>query len=198
MWVDYESSANWSTLLFTLPASNFVVTDGQKGMRLAIKSSWPSTIIQRCLFHVWPNIRTKLTLNPRSQAGIELLMLFKTIWEIKIYDQSLNWIKQFQILSLRHGDFIRERTVVDKPEPGQRRWWYTHIGVRSAYRQLAKLIKDDQLFVYSADGDVPRTTNYLEGGINAPIRQPIRQHKGLRLNKQIALVNYYLYSRTEV
>jgi hypothetical protein len=174
-----------------------VITDGQKGMKLAIRSIWSSTIIQRCLFHVWLNIKSKLTLNPRSMAGIELLALFRTIWGINSLDQASVWVEEFESLSLKYSSFLKERTIAYSPQPGQRKWWYTHGNVRSAYRQILKLIKDEQLFRYLERKDMPRTTNHLEGGINAPIRQLLRLHKGLDFNRQKVLVNNYLYSRTE-
>jgi hypothetical protein len=196
-WVEYESSLVWSRLLSTLPPPSYVITDGQKGMQLAIRSIWPLTIIQRCLFHVWLNLKAKLTLNPRSEAGIDLLYLFKGVWDIRSLDQASEWIEQFQSLNLEYASFLGERTIAHNPQPGQRKWWYTHSGVRSGYRQILKLIKDEQLFRYLEQEDIPRTTNYLEGGINAPIRQLLRLHKGLDFNRQRVLVDNYLYSRTE-
>ena len=196
-WVSHESSLGWRNLLDTLPTPAYVITDGQKGMQLAIRSIWSSTIIQRCLFHVWLNIKSKLTLNPRSMAGIELLSLFRVIWDVKSMGKGSEWIERFQLLNLNHASFLKERTIAHSPQLGQRKWWYTHGNVRSAYRQILKLIKDEQLFRYLEMKDMPRTTNHLEGGINAPIRQLLRLHKGLDFNRQEVLVNNYLYSRTE-
>ena len=174
LWVFYESSYTWLELLEKLPAPTIVVCDGQKGILLAINRCWPTTRVQRCIFHVWQNIRTKLTLHPQTQAGVELLHLAKDLLRgIKTQDITDRWIKQLQLWEQTYGDFIKERTYIANPVPPQRKWWYTHKGLRSAYRQLDKLLKDKQLFTY-LETDltkelIPRTTNYVEGGDRYPL-----------------------------
>ncbi|HEY1645856.1 MAG TPA: hypothetical protein VGF75_05810 [Candidatus Saccharimonadales bacterium] len=87
------------------------------------------------------------------------------------------------------------------PKPGKRKWRYAHERVRSAYRQLAKLLRDDQLFTYLEEATVttviPRTTNYVEGGINSQLRTKLKLHRGMNEEHQRRLVEWYLYSRTE-
>lgn len=103
-----------------------------------------------------------------------------------------------------YGDFIRERTYADNPRLGQRKWRYTHERLRSAYRQLAKLVRDEQLFSYldeqllqQANQPIPRTTNYVEGGINSQLRTKLKLHRGMSKEHQRRLVEWYLYSRVE-
>jgi len=196
VWVPYESSKTWSLLLNQLPAPEYVVCDGQKGILLALSRCWSDATVQRCLFHVLLNMKAKLTLNPNSTAGVELKNLFSRIWYVKTQNQAKYWIKEFEGLYSKHEKFLKEKTEHPNPKTGQRRWWYIHRSVRSAYRQIDKLIKDEQLFNYTTI-DIPRTTNHLEGGINAQIRQKIRLHKGLSWEKQQRLVDWYLYTRTE-
>lgn len=195
-WVPYESSKTWSLLFSRLPAPDYVVCDGQKGILLALSRCWSDTIIQRCLFHVLLNMKAKLTLNPQNIAGIELKGLFSSIWQVKTNEQADEWIIKFKTLYAKHEQFLKEKTQHPNPKTGQRRWWYTHRSVRSAYRQIDKLINDKQLFNYT-EANISRTTNHLEGGINAQIRQKIRLHKGLSWEKQQRLVDWYLYSKTE-
>ena len=71
----------------------------------------------------------------------------------------------------------------------------------SAYRQLDKLLKDKQLFTY-LETDltkelIPRTTNYVEGGINSQLRTKLKLHRGMSEEHQRRLVEWYLYSRTK-
>ena len=63
--VNYESSNNWRNFLKNFNEPEYVVCDGQNGLIKAIKSVWFNVKIQRCLFHVWMNVRQKLTLNER-------------------------------------------------------------------------------------------------------------------------------------
>ena len=179
-----------------------VVCDGQKGILLAIARCWPQTRIQRCIFHVWQNIRVKLTLHPQTEAGRELLALTKAILRgIATKEGAELWQEQLAAWEQRQGSFIRERTYNPDPKPGQRKWRYTHERVRSAYRQLAKLLRDDQLFIYLDETvttvPIPRTTNYVEGGINSQLRTKLKLHRGMSEDHQRRLVEWYLYGRTE-
>jgi len=200
-WVGWESSNTWSELLNKLPSPTIVVCDGQKGVLLAIARCWPKARIQRCLFHVWQNVRVKLTLHPQTIAGQELLQLTRDLWPVKTKAQAGQWEQRLRVWHEHYGGFIRERTYLIHPEPGQRKWWYTHRGVRSAYKQLEKLLKDDQLFTYLdttlTTEPIPRTTNHVEGGINSQLRTKLKLHRGMSEDHQRRLVEWYLYSRTK-
>jgi hypothetical protein len=204
-WVGWESSHNWSKLLNQFPGPTVVVCDGQKGILLAIARCWPKTRIQRCIFHVWQNIRVKLTLHPLTEAGRELLQLTRDLWKVQNPEQAVGWQQELEAWHEHHSDFIRERTNKDTSEPGKRRWWYTHGRLRSAYHQLAKLLRDNQLFTHldpevlvKTTHPIPRTTNYVEGGINSQPRTKLKLHRGMNEEHQRRLVEWYLYSRTEV
>jgi hypothetical protein len=200
-WVAYESSYTWSELLTKLPPPTVVVCDGQKGILLATARCWENTRVQRCNFHVWQNIRVKLTLHPQTEAGVELLQLAKDLLRgIKSQDLADQWIKQLKVWEQTYGNFIKERTYVINPALSKRKWWYTHKGLRSAYRQLDKLLRDKQLFTY-LETDltielIPRTTNYVEGGINSQLRTKLKLHRGMNEEHQRRLVEWYLHSRT--
>jgi hypothetical protein len=201
-WAGWESSITWERLLNKLPAPAVVVCDGQKGILLAIARCWPKTRIQRCIFHVWQNIRVKLTLHPHIIAGQELLTLTKVLLRgIATKEAAELWQEQLSSWEQRHGSFIRERTYVSQPGPGKHNWWYTHGRLRSAYRQLTKLIQDNQLFTYLNEtvttAPIPRTTNYVEGGINSQLRTKLKLHRGMSEEHQRRLVEWYLYGRTE-
>lgn len=198
-WAPYESSNTWSELLQAIPAPGFAVCDGQKGILLAIARCWPEARIQRCLFHVWLNVRSKLTLHPKTEAGQAFLQLTRALWDVRTEVDVVSWQQRFQDWEQRYGNFVKQRTYVRDPRPNQRRWWYTHGRLRSAYRQLKKLQEDKQLFtyVYHPDPRLPRTTNHMEGGINSQLRTKLKLHRGLSEEHQRRLVEWYLYSRTE-
>jgi hypothetical protein len=200
-WAGWESSNTWEVLLKQLPAPTVVVCDGQKGILLTIARCWPKTRIQRCIFHVWQNIRVKLTLHPQTEAGQELLQLAKELLKgITTKEQAALWEQRLATWHACYESFIRERTNVVDPKPRQRKWWYTHGRIRSAYYQLNKLLQDNQLFTYLetdlTDEPIPRTTNYVEGGINSQLKEKLKLHRGLNQTHQQRLVDWYLYGRT--
>ena len=205
-WVPYEAGTTWDKLLRQFPPPIVVVCDGQKGILVSIPRNWPGTRIQRCHFHVWQNVRSKLTLFPQTEAARHLLLLAKILLKgLCATEDTEHWITKLGTWEERYGDFIRERTVNPNPRPGQRKWRYTHERLRSAYRQLDKLVRDDQLFAYldeqlqeKTNGQpIPRTTNYVEGGINSQLRTKPKLHRGMTEDHQRRLVEWYLYSRTE-
>lgn len=204
-WVAYEAGTTWDTLLRQLPPPAVAVCDGQKGILVSIQRNWAGTRIQRCHFHVWQNVRSKLTLFPQTEAAQQLLLLTKILLKgLHTADDAKRWIGKLGTWEELYGDFIRERTVNPDPRPGQRKWRYTHERLRSAYRQLTKLAKDQQLFTYldeqtlqQTKQPIPRTTNYVEGGINSQLRTKLKLHRGMSEEHQGRLVEWYLYSRTE-
>lgn len=55
-------------------------------------------------------------------------------------------------------------------------WWWTHLRLRRGYRLLRRLAREGHLFTFLAPElaslDLNRTTNRIEGGINAPPEGP--------------------------
>ncbi len=212
-WSPWESSLSWELILKQHPRPTLVVCDGQKGMEIAIRHIWPNVAIQRCLFHVWSNMKQKLTLNPQTKAGQDLLGHYRLIWSITNSKQANEWTKDFKRLYNLHSDFFNEKTIRYNPAPGQRKWWYTHRKLRGAYRQINKLIMEDRLFTYTNEElirklkaelnqlniktTIPRTTNLVEGSINSELKSLIRLHRGMLPMHQRRLTDWYLYSKTE-
>lgn len=197
LWVPYESSGNWMKLLRLLPTPMYVVCDGQKGLLKAISICWPHTIVQRCRFHAWLNVKTKLTLHPESKAGQELLKLTRDLLHARTRKQARRWKKRLNNWHRKHEKYIDERTIKYDPKPRERSWRYTHERLRSAYRQLAKITDDLLRSSYRPSPELPSTTNHVEGGINSQIRTRVKQHRGMTNEHQIVLVNWYLYLRSE-
>jgi len=197
LWVPYESSQYWAELFKLLPSPTYVVCDGQKGLLKAILLCWPTTIVQRCRFHSWLNVKAKLTLHPESRAGQSLLQLTRDLQHIKTRRQARRWRQKLKYWYRKHRHYVNERTTKSNPKPKERRWRYTHERTRSAYRQLDKIKNDLLRSSYKRSPRLPSTTNHLEGGINSQLRTKIKLHRGMKNEHQKVLVNWYLYTRTE-
>lgn len=197
VWVPYESSANWSELFRLLPSPTYVVCDGQKGLLKAISICWPETIVQRCRFHAWLNIKAKLTLHPESEASRELLELTRNLLRVHTKRQARRWKRRLKNWHKKHRKYVNERTIKSNPKPRERSWRYTHERLRSAHRQLTKITDDLLRSSYRPNPDLPSTTNHVEGGINSQIRTKLKQHRGMTNEHQRVLVNWYLYRRSE-
>jgi hypothetical protein len=196
-WVPYESSAYWATFLGSLPAPAYVVCDGQKGLLKAISLCWPRTVVQRCRFHIWLNVKAKLTLHPESIAGQELLALTKDLLCVRTRRQARHWKQRLKRWYKQHQNYVNERTIKPHPKPRERRWRYTHERLRSAYHQLTKVTDDVLRSSYRPHSELPSTTNHVEGGVNSQIRTRLKHHRGMESKHQRVLVNWYLYTRSE-
>lgn len=166
VWVPYESSQYWLALFRQLPPPDYVVCDGQKGLLKALSLCWPQTIIQRCRFHAWLNVRTKLTLRPQSKAGRELLKIARNLLKVRTKRQARKWKRQLKYWHRKHRGFMNERTIKLNPKLGERRWRYTHERLRSAYRQLAKHEDDLLHSSYNPSPKLPSTTNHIEEAVS--------------------------------
>ena len=154
---------NWRNFLKNFNEPEYVVCDGQNGLIKAIKSIWFNVKIQRCLFHVWMNVRQKLTLNPETQAGQELLCLSRELLKIKSIEHANNWQSKFKIWKDKYYEFISQKSV--NPETGE--IWFTHVRLRSAAFNLSKLILNKTLFNFLNNCEVKSMNNVLEGEINS-------------------------------
>ena len=60
------------------------------------------------------NIRQKLTLNPETQAGQELLCLSRELLKIKSIEHANNWQSKFKIWKDKYYEFISQKVLILK------------------------------------------------------------------------------------
>ncbi len=78
----YEHSGAWKTLMSRIAEPVMVVFDGDSGFNKALRKTWPHTKHQRCLFHVFSQIKRYTTTRPKTLAGIELYALSKDLLKL--------------------------------------------------------------------------------------------------------------------
>ena len=191
-----ENADAWGRLIARVAPPQMVVTDGGSGLAKAVRRFWPSTRIQRCVFHAYTQVRTYTTSRPRLQAGAELLSLAEELLRIETLHQAEWWVERFMQWSAFWADFLEEKTRIDG------RMQYTHERLRKARASLATLINKGVLFTYldpvlSASGPLPATNNRIEGGINSPLRDMLRNHRGLSVTRRIKAVFWWCYLHQE-
>lgn len=191
-WCDREKTVAWKVLLEQVPPPRVVVCDGGSGLLPAVAEAWPDTQVQRCLVHVQRNVRSYLTTRPRTEAGQALWGLAKKLTRIDTAEKAVAWLQQFNDWHTLYGHLTRERTyrhqltgpraVPEWVRPGKS-WWYTHERLRKAYRLLEKLVRNKHLSTYldpAHDGlGISSTTNWIEGGVNAGLRDLLHRHRGM-------------------
>ncbi len=185
-----ESAATWSTLLTRIPAPRFVVCDGQKGLLKAIATHWPSTNIQRCLIHIIRQSIAWITQHPQTKAGQQLLFIVRALASVRTRRQKRRWVRKFRRWYRHSQTFLNART---RHPRDPKRWWYTHRKLRRVRTLIERSLP--HLFTFVRHPEVPRTSNHVEGGINARLHELFRAHRGISLIKKCVLTAYFLLSK---
>lgn len=193
-WVfaERETAPAWSRLLAQLPPPRFVICDGQKGLLKALRIHWPTTIVQRCLIHVIRQSIAWITQHPQTEAGQELLSIVRALSLIHTRRQKRRWLHRFRNWCRRHEQFLAAQT---RHPNDTRRWWYTHRKLRRVRTLIVRSLP--HLFTFVRYPEVPRTSNHVEGGINARLHELFRVHRGLSVSKKCVLTAYFLLSKIE-
>lgn len=191
-FAERESHDAWDQFCSSLPRPMAVVGDGQRGLFAATQGRWPSILFQRCLIHVLRIALAKLTLHPKTVAGQHLRMLVKQLPTIRTRRQKRRWIRRWKRWRRRYHRFLTERSYGELRNR-RRRWWYTHKKLRAVRNLIQNSLP--HLFTFIGHQKIPRTSNHVEGGINARIKELLHRHRGLNINQKQALVSWFLASK---
>lgn len=193
-----ENSRAWGALMARVPPPAMAVTDGGPGFEKARRRLWPNTRVQRCLFHVFCQVRRYTTSRPKLEAGRELLVLAKALLHIEKLKDAQGWADRVIKWCERWEDFLAEKT---EGEDGKLR--DTHERLVKARDSLMKLIRKEVLFTYLDPaltgelGPLPAYNNRIEGGVNAQLRAMLREHRGLSLLRRAKATFWWCYMHTE-
>lgn len=187
-----ECFVSWLETLEQIQEFPFaVVGDGQKGMLKAIKQRWPGIIIQRCQFHVIHYVCNKLTQNPESEAAKQLRILTIVICNVKTIEDQRYWLAAFKAWYKEFESYIKEKTYHDSLTPtGRQKWSYTHSNLHASFSCVRNSLQ--YLFQYVKHPEIPNTSNFIEGSINASLQRKIDDHRGMPITHRQKLISVYL------
>ena len=190
----YEHSGAYKALLSRIAEPAVVVSDGGTGFAKALKKSWPNAKHQRCVFHVFSQVKRYTTSQPKTLAGIELYVLAKDLLKLDNQQEKVRWIHRFIEWMEKHHDFLSQMTC---DENG--RYHPTHERLLKAQNSLIRLIREGTMFTYLDESllteieKIPSTNNQIEGGVNARLRAMLRDHRGLNIERRIKAVFWWCY-----
>lgn len=190
-----ENSRAWAALLARIAPPQMVVTDGGSGFEKARRQHWPDTMVQRCTFHVFGLIKTATTTRPKLEASRQLYALGLDLIRLHTRDQALGWVQAYQAWTTRWQGFLNEKTT--GPDGKQ---FFTHAPLVKARNSLNRLLRAGVLFSFLDPGwetVMPAMNNQIEGATNAPLRQMLRDHRGLGLTRRIKAIFWWCYMHTE-
>lgn len=170
-----------------------IVSDGRASIIKAAKEVYPTIPLQRCLFHIVHQAKKWLTRNPKTPAAQTLRALVISIMSVDSVEKARAWNDAFDLWQELFIQQVQERSYASHPKTQGKKWWYTHRNLRRSWR----LLKNAQanLWTFLDHADMPRTTNSLEGGINAPLKEMIRRHRGWSLHSQQQAIKWWFYFR---
>ena len=191
-----ESSASWAALMSRIPAPTMLVSDGAPGLAKAARSVWPNTRIQRCVVHVFRDVKACTTMKPKLEAGKELLEIAKKLLKVKDADKAADWVSKYVSWTSKWDNFLEEFTINEGKKD------YVHERLRRARRALNKLVQSGQMFTFidlknEVGGDWDSTNNVIEGRVNAQLRNVLRNHRGLSAIKRIKTIFWWCYLDSE-
>ena len=109
----YEHAEAWIALMKRIAEPRMVVSDGGTGFAKALKKIWPKAKHQRCVFHVFCQVKRYTTSRPNTAASAELYMLAKELLRIKNKKESKMWIASISSLtSVAKAVVERERSII--------------------------------------------------------------------------------------
>lgn len=182
-YIDHESASGYLEGRIFLEDKGYkilsVTCDGFSG-NIPVFKDIP---LQMCHFHMKQIVVRGTTLKPKTEAGIVLLSIIKTLTHTtpEIFTDRL---RKFHVM---YASFLNEKTV--HPDGSSS---YTHEGVRRAYLSLVHWYP--YLFTYLKDKNIPNTTNTCDGHFSH-VKDIVRIHRGLKkLLKQKVLDSIFLES----
>jgi len=141
--------------------------------------------IQMCQKHMADIVRKYVTRNPKLQASRDLKEIIDKLSCIS--EKTFNL--KFDLWLTNWTEFLKEKTVIE----GGNNWFYTHGRVRSAVTSLVKY--KDFLFTFERNHWLPNTNNSIEG-FNSGLKSVIRVHRGLRRDRKVKLIHFYLKEKS--
>ena len=190
-----ENSRAWEALMSRIAPPELVVTDGGSGFEKARKKIWPDSRVQRCTFHAFSKVKEATTTRPKLPASKELYALGKQLIRVTDLPQAEAWVEDYRGWCERWEAFLAEKTPRD--DGG---WEYTHERLVRARNSLNRLLARGVLFTFcdpTWGQAMPAMNNQIEGATNAPLRQMLRDHRGMRLTRRIKAIFWWCYMHTE-
>ncbi len=186
IFVTRENITTYATGMQYLESQNItiagIVVDGFRSFYNAYANVYP---IQMCQKHMADIVRRHITRRPVLEASQEL----KRIVDRLYMSSQREFTMEFEHWLMKWENFLKERSYF---EGG--RWGYTHGRLRRAVFSLKRYLP--YLFTYEKYPILPKTNNSIEG-FNSGLKDAIRIHRGLRVDRKIKLIHYYLRKMAE-
>lgn len=169
---DYEEGVNYAKSIGLVILG--IVSDGLKGLR----NSFKEYRFQLCQFHAGQYVCIKLTNHPKSQAAQELLAISR----LMCHTDKEGFVGRFREWEKSWASYLKEKSQNDEGKS-----FYTHQRLRSAWSSLNRNLEWLWTFYDYPESRLPNTNNAMEG-LNSAIKDKMRLHRGISMERRKALI----------
>jgi transposase-like protein len=181
----YKTTIEWfKTLCRQGLEPLYFIMDGERSVIRAIQEVWPAVKIQRCLYHIQREGMRWLRSTPKTEAGVMLRALLKTLCRIRTQEERGLFLEAYKSWLLRYRE-----EVLALP-----RAQVAYKDLKKTMRLIGNAIPD--MFHYLEDPRVPNTTNKLEGYYSR-LKADYRRHRGLSKEHRVSYLAWYIHFHNE-
>lgn len=182
-----ESTRAWSALFSRIAPPQVLVCDGGSGIRKAMRTCWPGTRMQRCLFHVFLDVAALTTRRPKLPAGRQLLDLAHRLLHATTQELARKWLSDYAGWESQWHQWLKETSQYSDGSIQQ-----AHQHLVRARTMLDRRIREQTLFEFleHENLEIPWTNNRIES-FNARLRDMLHAHRGLSLTRRIKAIHWY-------
>jgi len=158
------------------------IVDWAKQIKKAVEEIYPTAKIQRCLTHIFRQIKINISNNPQSECWKEL----QKIITFENFESKEKFIKKFNAWEKKYFDFLKEKSS------NLNKYWYTHRKLRASRSHIKNAIP--YMFYFLKDENIKKSSNDLEW-YNWVLNHQIFNHKWLRNDRLISFISLWIYNR---
>lgn len=158
----------------------YVTMDGERSIIRALKLTWPSLKLQRCLYHIQHEGTRWLRTYPKTKAGRDLRRLLMKVCFIRTIKEQYTFIYDYNNWVLQYKNFIKNLNT-------------SNIAFKDLKRTV-NLINNalPDMFHYLIDSNIRSTTNCLEG-FHSRLKTDYQRHRGLIRSHRTHYLQWYSY-----
>lgn len=157
-----------------------VTMDGERQTVSMIRATWPSIIIQRCLYHIQREGMRWLRSRPKTKAAQELRCLLSSLCGIRSIKERDQFLRAYRIWIKTYKEYVYSLPM--------------HIKANFDLKRTIALIDNaiPDMFHYLMNPGIPSTSNMLEG-FYSRLKLAYRFHRGLSQRHKIQFLKWYCY-----
>lgn len=192
-FIQSETKENYLEGLNFLIKNNYTILSVTMDGKPGIPSVFRAYPVQLCQFHLQQSVIRKTTRKPKTELG----KLIKSIADNYVKER---WTeKQFIICYNRLKEDYQE--FLEQMNDSKQ---YQHKSLRTAMNTIKSALP--LLFIYEQYPNtsknlfsefpisIPNTTNHLDGGVNPKIKELVRNHRGMNLERRNKLIEIILHN----